>query len=92
MQFEYRKQDLHIISDALCQISADIRNTDFAKYGVLIVELVCSSQREEKLTPVIMRASICHGNQTSSNETQSGVKFILEIRIKKSNLCQCYTC
>lgn len=49
---------------------------------MFIVELICSSQGEEKLTPVIMRASICHGNQTSPNETQSGVKFILEIRTK----------
>lgn len=54
-------------------------NTDLSKYGVFIVELICTSQGEEKLTPIVMWASICHGNQTPSNETQSGVKFILEI-------------
>lgn len=52
---------------------------------MFIVELICTSQGEEKLTAIIMWASICHGNQTSSNETQSGVKFILEIRTKHQN-------
>lgn len=50
-----------------------------AKYGVFIVELICSSQGEEKLTSIIVWPSICHGNQTSSIEAQSSVEFILNV-------------
>lgn len=57
---------------------ATVLEIHLAEYGVFIVELICTSQREEKLTAVIMWASVRHGNQTSPIEAQSGVKFILK--------------
>lgn len=50
-----------------------------SKDGVLVVELICTSQGEEKLTAVIMWARVGHGNQTSAIEAQPGVKLILTV-------------
>ena len=51
------------------------------KYGVLVVELIGSTQREKELAAVIVRASVRHGNQPSSVKAQSGMELILERRI-----------
>lgn len=82
------REVFHADSNILCQKSgpgqkifiqvATVLQIYLAEYGVFIVELICTSQGEEKLTAIIMRPSICHGDQTSPIEAQSGVKFILK--------------
>lgn len=45
---------------------------------MFVVELVCSSQREEELAAVVVGSSVRHGDQTSAVEAQPGVKLILK--------------
>lgn len=49
-----------------------------AKYGMFIVEFICTSQGEKKLTAIVMWPCICHGNQTPPIEAQPRVKLILK--------------
>lgn len=67
-----------------------------AQYGVFIVELIRTSQGEEKLATVIIWPSIRHGNQSSPIKAQSGVKLILKEKTNRYSLnvrlvdCMCH--
>jgi hypothetical protein len=54
----------------------------------------CRTHCKEKLASIIIRSSICHGNQSSSNKSESLMKFILKVFRHKHiyGSFQKYTC
>lgn len=54
-----------------------IHVADLSKDCVLVIKFICTTQRKEKLTSIIMGPSICHSNKSSSIKSQSWVELIL---------------
>lgn len=52
----------------------------FAKDGVFVLKLLRLPHCEEELRAVVVPASIGHGNQASSAETEASVELILQQR------------
>ncbi len=51
--------------------------TYFTKEGVLFYQLICSTKSKEKLAAIVVRTTICHGNQTTPVELESRMELIL---------------
>lgn len=54
-----------------------------SEYSVFVIKLICTAQCKEKLAAIIMGSSVCHGNQSSSVETQPGMEFILQFKNRR---------
>jgi len=62
----------------LSELVCELIRSHLAKYSVPVVELRRCSQREEELTTIVVGLCVRHGNETTTDETQSRMQLILQ--------------